>query len=106
MRRIGGNRALPTAGQHLAEPPPRDQASAREASFLDAIAEEALGVDRVEAQPVLELLAQLADVALDDILIDVLVEETVDRVEDLGLADASAAATQQKLEDAPLPPRW
>src|SRR6185437_3259302 len=73
--------------------------------FLDAIAEEALGIDRVEAQPVLQFLAQLADVAFDHVLVDVLVEEPVDGVEDLRLADAPAAAAQQKFEDPPLPPR-
>ncbi len=59
--------------------------------LLDAITEEPLGIDRVEAQPMLEFLAQLADVALDDVLVDVFVEEPVDGVEDLRLADAPAA---------------
>src|SRR5271156_1145282 len=71
--------------------------------FLDAVAEEPLRIDRVEPQSVLEFLAQLADVALDDVLVDVLVEEPIDGIEDLGLADPPATAAQQKFEDSPLP---
>src|SRR5579862_8452596 len=73
--------------------------------FLDAITEEPLRIDRIEAQPMLQFLAQFADMALDDVLIDVLVEEPVDGVEDLRLADAAAATAQQKLEDPPLAAR-
>ncbi len=69
--------------------------------LVDAIAEEPLGIDRVEPQPVLELFAQFADVTLDDVLVDVLVEKPIDGIEDLGLADAPAATAQQKFEDAP-----
>ncbi len=43
--------------------------------------------------------------ALDDVLVDVLVEKTVDGVEDLRLADAPAATAQQEFEDAPLAAR-
>ena len=64
--------------------------------FLDAIAEEPLRIDGVETQSMLEFLAQFADVALDDVLVDILVEEPVDRVEDLRLAHAPSAAAQQK----------
>jgi hypothetical protein len=70
--------------------------------FFDAIAEEPLGVDRIESQPVLELLAQFADVALNDVLVDVLVEEPIDGIEDLRLADPPAATAQQKFEDSAL----
>src|ERR1700733_12350867 len=73
------------------------------ALFLDAIAEEPLGIDRVETQPVFELFAQFADVALDDVFIDIFVEESVDGVEDLRLADAPSAAAQQKFQDPSLP---
>src|SRR3984885_1070533 len=73
--------------------------------FLDAIAEEPLGIDWVETQPMLEFLAQFADVALDDVLVNILVEEPVDRVEDLRLADAPTATAQQKLQNPPLPAR-
>ncbi len=48
------------------------------------VAKEALGIDRVKAQPLAQLLAQLADVAFDDVLLDLVVEDAVDRVEDLG----------------------
>src|SRR5260370_21582958 len=53
----------------------------------------------------LELLAQLADVALDHVLVDVLVEEAVHRIEDLRLGQAPAAAAQQIFENAPLTAR-
>src|SRR4029077_9657583 len=62
-------------------------------------------MDGVETQPMLKFLAQFADVALDDVLVDILVEEPIDRVEDLRLADAPTATAQQKLEDPPLPAR-
>src|SRR5580693_9644649 len=75
------------------------------ALFLDAIAEKPLGIDGVETQPMLEFLAQLTDVALDDVLVDILVEQPVDGVEDLRLADAPTATAQQKLKDSPLPAR-
>ena len=75
------------------------------ALFLDAIAEEPLGIDGVETQPMLELLAQLADVALDHVLVDILVEQPIDGVEDLRLANAPTATAQQELEDPPLPAR-
>src|SRR5262249_19792455 len=62
-------------------------------------------IDRVETEPVLQFLPQFADVALNDVLIDVLVEEPIDGVEDLRLADPPAATAQQELEDPPLPAR-
>ena len=42
---------------------------------------------------------------IDDVLVDILVEEPIDRVEDLRLADAPTATAQQKLENPPLPAR-
>ena len=59
--------------------------------FLDAIAEEPLGIDGVKTQPMLEFLAQFTDVALDDILVDILVEKAVDGVKDLRFADPPTA---------------
>src|SRR6185295_7739044 len=50
------------------------------------------------AQP----LAQLADVALDDVLVDVLAEETIDVVEDLRLGHPAALVVDEILENAPL----
>ena len=52
-----------------------------------------------------QLLAQLADVALDDVLLDLVVEDTVDRVEDLGLGDAAAPVACQIFQDAALAAR-
>ncbi len=47
---------------------------------VDAVAKETLRIDRVEAELLAQFLAQLADVAFDDILFDVLVEDAVNRV--------------------------
>src|SRR5262249_41135363 len=69
------------------------------------VAEEALGIDRVVAEPVAQLLAQLADVALDHVLLDLVVEDAVDRVENLGLGDAAAGIGRQIFEDAALSAR-
>ena len=48
-----------------------------------AVSEVALRIDRVVAQAMPQPLAQLADVALDDVLVDVVAEKSVDVVEDL-----------------------
>ena len=53
----------------------------------EAVAEIALRVDRIVAEPVSQTLAQLADVALDDIFVDVLAEQPVDEIEDLRFRD-------------------
>src|SRR5260370_36166115 len=53
----------------------------------------------------LEFLAQLADMALDHILVDVLIEETIDRIEDLRFTQAPAAAAQQIFKNALLAAR-
>src|SRR5271170_1543408 len=53
----------------------------------------------------LQLLPQFADMALDHVLVDVLVEESVDSVKDLRFADTPAAAAQEKLKDPPLTTR-
>ena len=48
-----------------------------------AIAEIALRIDRVVAEAMAQLLAQLADVAFHHVLLDLFVEQAVDGVEDL-----------------------
>ena len=47
-----------------------------------------------------QLLAQFADVALDNALFHVVVEQAVDRVEDLRLADATTSVDDEMFEDA------
>ena len=69
-------------------------APGRKSLLLDAVPEETLGIDRVESEPPLQLLAQLADMALDHVLVDILVEQPVDRAENLRLGDAPAATLQ------------
>src|SRR6218665_1392486 len=69
---------------------------------VDAVAEETLGIDRIDTELLAQLLAQLADVAFDDILFDVFIEDAVNRVEDLGLGNAAAAVGDQILENATL----
>src|SRR3954462_2538288 len=71
----------------------------------EAITEIALGIDRIVAELAAQFLAQLAHMALDDVLFDVLVEEAVDCVEYLRLGDALAAVDDEMFEDAPFAPR-
>jgi hypothetical protein len=78
------------------------QVGPRLGSGHQAVAEETLGIDRIVTELFAQLLAQLADVALDDVLLDLFVEDAVDRVEDLGLGDAAAALVRQIFEDAAL----
>src|SRR5437870_6674094 len=78
----------------------------RASSAVDqAVAEEALRIYRVVAEAMAQPFAQLADVALDDILVDVLAEETVDVVEDLRLGHPAALVVDEILENAPLAAR-
>ena len=62
-------------------------------------------IDRVMAQAMPQPLAQFADVTLDDILVDVLTEEAVDGIEDLGLRHPAARVVHEILEDAALTAR-
>ena len=57
------------------------------------------------AQAMPQPLAQFADVTLDDILVDVLTEEAVDGIEDLGLRHPAARVVHEILEDAALTAR-
>ena len=64
----------------------------RNSSADEPVAEEALGI-RSGSKPSFSrsFLRSLRDVALDHVLLDLVVEDAVDRVEDLGLGDAAAA---------------
>src|SRR5690606_21272678 len=95
-------RALREAGCRVRLPPAGNLLSTRP---VDAVAKEALGIDRVETELLAQLLAQLGDVAFDDVLFDVLVEDAVDRVEDLGLGEPAAAVGDQIFQDAALAAR-
>src|SRR5690606_27928407 len=72
---------------------------------IDAVAEEALGIDRIETHLLTQLLAQLADVAFDDIFFDFAVEDAVDRAENLRLVETAAAIGNQIFQDAALAAR-
>jgi hypothetical protein len=72
------------------------------ARLLQAISEIALGIDGIVTHAVLQLPAQLADMALDDVFIDVFIENAVDRVENLRLGKTPAAVSSQTFENAPL----
>src|SRR5690606_8171285 len=70
-----------------------------------AITEVALGIDRIEAKLRAKLLAQLADVAFNDVLLDLLIEDSVNGVEDLGLGHPARRVARQIFEDTPFAPR-
>src|SRR5690606_33632134 len=71
----------------------------------DHIAKVALGIDEIVAKPLLELLAELRNVAFDYGLIDVFVQQAIDAIVDLRLRQAAAAVAHQVFEDAPLAAR-
>src|SRR5581483_11501790 len=71
----------------------------------EAVTQIALRMDGIVTEAMPQTLAQLADVAFDDILINVLVEEPIHRVEDLGFGHAPAGVRDEIFEDATLPPR-
>ena len=68
-------------------------------SDVQAVAEEALGIDRVEAELLTQLLAQFADVAFDHVLFDLVVENAIDGVENLGFGDTAPIVGGEELED-------
>ena len=72
---------------------------------LNAVAKKPFGIDRIVSEPLTKLLAELADVALDDVLFHVLVENPIDRIEDLGLRHTATAIGDEELEDAPFATR-
>ncbi|EGE59970.1 hypothetical protein RHECNPAF_1760058 [Rhizobium etli CNPAF512] len=76
----------------------------RKSGPIDAVAKEALGIDRIDAELLAQLFAQLRDVAFDDVLFDLFVEDAVDGVEDLGLGHPATAIGDQIFEDAALAP--
>src|SRR5690606_6883252 len=69
----------------------------------EAVAEVALGIDGIIAQMMAQTLAQLADVALDHVFIDVLAEEAIDGIEDLRLVQAATEVADKIFKNAPLP---
>src|SRR5206468_1904990 len=71
----------------------------------EAITEIALRIDRIVAELAAQFFAQLAHMALDYILFDLLVENAVDRIENLRLGDALATVDDKMFENAPLAPR-
>src|SRR6218665_1538396 len=100
-------RALREAGckNDLAGSAPPPACNLFSALPVDAVAKEALGIDRVETELLAQLLAQLADVAFHDVFLDVFVEDAVDRVEDLRLGEPAAAVCDQVFQDAALTAR-
>lgn len=52
---------------------------------VDAVTEKTLGIDGIEVQLLAQFFAQLADVALNHILFDILIKDSVNRTENLGL---------------------
>src|SRR5690606_38849763 len=67
---------------------------------VDAVAKETLGIDGIEAELLAQLLAQLADVAFHYILLDLFVEDAVDRIEDLGFGNAASTVGDEVFENA------
>src|SRR5690606_24827448 len=74
-------------------------------SGYEPVAEEPLGIDGVVAQLFAQLLAQLADVALDHVLLGLVVEDAVARVEDLRRRHAAPGIAREEFQDAPCAPR-
>src|SRR5262245_6199333 len=82
---------------------PENGAPARLRSIVDeAVAEIALAIYRVVVEPVAKALAQLRDMALHDVLIDIFAEKAVDEVKDLRFRDATPFVGDQILQNAPL----
>src|SRR5690606_15206518 len=72
---------------------------------VDAVTKETLGIDGIEAELLAQLLAQLADVTFHHILLNLFVEDAIDRIEDLGLGNAAAAVSDQVFENTALAAR-
>src|ERR1700736_4141100 len=73
--------------------------------FVQTIPKIANRVDRVVTEVAAQFLTQLADMAFNHVLFDILVENSVDGIEDLGLAHAPAAMIDQIFKDSALAPR-
>src|SRR5215213_5313831 len=69
------------------------------------IADVSFCIDRIIPKTLTQLLAQLADVALDDAVLDVIAVDPIDRIKDLFLGEAVALLANQVLEDVPLASR-
>ena len=63
------------------------------------------GFDRIEAEAAAQLLAQLADMAFNDVFLNVLVENPVNGIEYLRFADAPPAVFDEKFQNPPFAPR-
>ena len=62
---------------------------------IEAIAQEPLGIDDFEAKLLTQLLAQLAHMAFDNVLLNVFITQAIDRVEKLTFG---SAATSDRME--------
>src|ERR1700730_11829761 len=72
--------------------------------FVQTIPKIANRIDGVVTELAAQFLAQLADMAFNHVLFDILVENSVDGIEDLGLAHAPAAMIDQIFKDSALAP--
>src|SRR5450631_3047448 len=73
-------------------------------ALFQTIAEVADRIDGIVAEVAAQFFAELADIAFDHVLCNFLVENSIDRIENLRLADAPAPVVDQILEDAALAP--
>ncbi len=71
---------------------------------VDEVSEEPLRIDRIETQTLAQFLAQLGNVAFNNVLFHILVEDAVDGVEDLLLGDPAAAVGNKIFKDPALAP--
>src|ERR1700736_6729356 len=75
--------------------------------FVQTIPKIANRIDGVVTELAAQFLTQLADMAFNDVLFDIFVENSIDGIEDLGLADAPAAMIDQIFKDSALAPwQW
>ena len=72
---------------------------------IELIPKIALGIDRIAAQCLAQFLPELGDVAFDHVLVDMVVEQTIDGTEKLCLGNPPPVYTGQVFENSPLPPR-
>ncbi len=63
------------------------------------------GFDRVIPQPIAQAPTQFADMTFDDIFIDIMIEEAINRTEYLRFRHAPGTVGNQEFQDAQLAPR-
>src|ERR1700736_6961009 len=73
--------------------------------FVQTIPKIANRIDGVVTELAAQFLTQLADMAFNHVLFDIFIENSIDGIEDLGLADAPAAVIDQIFKDSALAPR-